>query len=81
MERITNQELSRQINSLKEDITELKSYIKECNERTIRDIEENRKSCKENAVSIAGIKGASGVISIVVTFLMNVLIAVFWGKQ
>jgi len=68
--RITNQDLSRQI-------IDLKDYIQECNKRNEKTIEQNRVDLNKNTVSIAGMKGASGVIAIVVTALMNIFITLF----
>ena len=65
--RITNADLSRQI-------TSLEGYVKECNTRHEREIAENRKQAKDNAIAISGMKGASGVIALVVTTIMNVII-------
>ena len=65
--RITNQDLSRQIQNLKD-------YIQECNKRNEKTIEQNRIDLNKNTVAIAGIKGASGVIALIVTAIMNVII-------
>ena len=66
-ERITNAVLYREIINLKE-------YVKERNDKQDIVIEQNRVASNKNALSIAGMKGASGVIAIVVTFVMNFFI-------
>ena len=68
--RITNVDLSHQI-------TRLEGYVKECNTRNEKEIKENRKQAKDNAIAISGMKGASGVIALIVTFVMNILISLF----
>ena len=65
--RITNADLSRQI-------TSLEKYVRECNTRNEKEITENRKQAKDNAIAISGMKGASGVIALIVTAIMNVII-------
>ena len=65
--RVTNLDLSHQIERLEK-------YVKECNIRNEQEIKENRKQAKDNAIAISGMKGASGVIALVVTAIMNVII-------
>jgi len=69
-ERITNAVLYEMIKSVKEDTTEIKGNDKA-----------QWKQINKNAQNIAGMKGASGVIAVLVTAIMNAFILFFFKVQ
>ena len=69
-ERITNAVLYEMIKSIKEDTTEIKGNDKA-----------QWKQINKNAQNIAGMKGASGVIAVLVTAIMNAFILFFFKVQ
>ena len=69
-ERITNAVLYEMIKSVKEDTTEIKGNDKA-----------QWKQINRNSQSIAGMKGASGVIAVLVTAIMNAFILFFFKVQ
>ena len=69
-ERITNAVLFEMIKSIKEDTTEIKGNDKA-----------QWKQINKNAQNIAGMKGASGVIAVLVTAIMNAFILFFFKVQ
>jgi len=69
-ERITNAVLFEMIKSIKEDTTEIKGNDKA-----------QWKQINRNSQSIAGMKGASGVIAVLVTAIMNAFILFFFKVQ
>lgn len=70
MARVTNEVLLEMIKSVKEDTIELK------NNNTSQ-----WKEINKNSQSIAGMKGASGVIAVLVTAIMNAFILFFFKVQ
>ena len=68
-ERVTNAVLYEMIKSVKEDITEIK----------LNDIAK-WKQINKNAQNIAGIKGAAGAISFVVSIISTIIMGFLTGK-
>jgi len=68
-ERVTTAALYEIVKSIKEDTTEIK----------LNDIEQ-WKQINKNAQSIAGIKGAAGAISFVVSILSTMIMGFLTGK-
>lgn len=62
---------------LKEKIENLKEYLIKHNDLQDKRIALQEEKTEKNTVAIAGMKGASGVIAIVVTFVMNIFITLF----
>jgi len=67
--RITNAELARMIESLDKNVTGINTRLDTLNNRTFK-----------NSTDIAKIKGASGVIAFVVSFITSV-IGIYFGAK
>jgi len=63
---------------LKEKIENLKEYLIKHNDIQDKRIELQEEKTEKNTVAIAGMKGASGVIALLVTLIMNFLISFFF---
>ena len=70
-ERITNAVLLEKIENLKE-------YLIKHNDKQDERILLQEEKTEKNTVAIAGMKGASGVIALLVTAIMNIFIAFFF---
>ena len=79
--RVTNLILAEKIDALDKGQKELREYIKDCYINNKREIENNRNDVKSNAIAIAGMKGASGVIAVIVSAISTAIISLLLTKN
>ena len=79
--RVTNLILAEKIDALDKGQRELREYIKDCYINNKREIETNRNDVKSNAIAIAGMKGASGVIAVIVSAISTAIISLLLTKH
>jgi len=76
---ITNATLFSEIQNIDRRISNVEELIKENNNKMDKRVIKNDEEIRKNSIAIAGIKGAAGVISLVVSAISAFLINYVFG--